>query len=164
MDAVVQEAFRYSAWTTKRLIAASRGLSTEQLASPARGFGSIIATLNHVVLSDAAYVATLSGARPEWAKAGDETDDLDQLESRVDETARLWEQFLAEPLDAERLLLLDAGTYECSASVVVVQAIHHANAHREQVRAALGELGVKPPDLQPWEYGLASGRARWLRD
>ncbi|MCK6460104.1 MAG: hypothetical protein L6Q95_09455 [Planctomycetes bacterium] len=60
--------------------------------------------------------------------------------------------------------MLDAEAYECSASVVVAQALHHAYAHREQIRAGLKDLGVKPPDLQPWDYALETGRARWRRE
>lgn len=162
MNGTLREAFRHGAWATKALIAACRGLSPEQLRRPARGFGSILATLNHVVLSDAAYATTLTGVRPAWADRGD-TDDLDEIEARADETARHWERLLAEPLDAERLLVLDAGAYECHASVVVAQALHHASAHREQIRAGLKDLGVRSPDLQPWEYALATGRARRRR-
>ena len=164
MNEILHEAFRYSAWATKTLIATCRDLSIEQLRRPARGFGSILATLNHVVLLDAGYVATLTGVCPAWAPDGNETDDLDQVEARVDETARLWEQLLAEPVDAERLLLLDEGEYECHAAVVVAQALHHANAHREQIRAGIIDLEVKPPDVQPWEYALDTGRARWRRE
>ncbi|MHC4408503.1 MAG: DinB family protein [Planctomycetota bacterium] len=162
MNEILQEAFRYSAWATKQLIAVCRDLPVEQLNRPARGFGSLLATLNHVVVSDAHYVAIFTGVGPAWATGGRETDDLEQLEARVEEVARSWEQLLAEPVDAERLILLDEGTYECHASVVVAQALHHANAHREQVRAGLKDLGVKPPDVQPWEYALATGRARWV--
>jgi uncharacterized damage-inducible protein DinB len=164
MNESLHEAFRYSAWATKTLIAACRSLSAEQLERPARGFGSILATLNHVVRWDADYLETLTGVRPAWVSDGNETDDLDQLEARVDETARLWDRFLAEPVDAERLLSLDNGEYECHASVVVVQALHHANAHREQIRAGLKDLEVQPPDVQPWEYALATGRAHWRRE
>jgi uncharacterized damage-inducible protein DinB len=164
MNEVLHEAFRYSAWATKALIAACRDLSVEQLKRPARGYGSILATLNHVVLSDADYLATLTGVCPAWATGGNETDDLDQVEARVDETARLWEDFLAQPVDAERVLVLDEGTYECHAAVVVAQALHHANAHREQIRAGLRELDVQTPDVQPWEYALATGRAHWRRE
>ncbi len=163
MNDTLREAFRHSAWATRTLIAACRSLSPEQLQRPARGFGSILATLNHVVLADAEYAATLVGVRPAWAAHGD-SGDLDQIEARAKETARLWEQLLAEPLDPERLLVLDAEAYECSASVVVAQALHHAYAHREQIRAGLKDLGVKPPDLQPWEYALETGRARWRRE
>jgi uncharacterized damage-inducible protein DinB len=164
MNETLHEAFRYSAWASKTLIAACRGLSVEQLECPGRGFGSILATLNHVVRSDADYVATLTGVCPAWVTDGNEIKDLDQIEARVDETARLWEQFLAEPVDAERTLSLDNGEYECHASVVVAQAIHHADAHREQIRAGLRALEMKPPDVQPWEYALATERARWRRE
>jgi uncharacterized damage-inducible protein DinB len=164
MNEILHEAFRHGAWATKTLIATCRDLSTEQLKCPSRGFGSILATLNHVVLSDAGYAAILTGVRPAWASDGNETDDLDQLEARVDETARLWEQFPDEPVDAERLLILDAGEYECYAAVVVAQALHHANAHREQIRAGLAVLGVRPPDLQPWAYAVETGSAHWRTD
>jgi uncharacterized damage-inducible protein DinB len=163
MNETLHEAFRHSTWATKALIAACRGLSAEQLRRHARGFGSILATLNHVVLSDAGYAAILLGVRPAWASDGNETDELDQLEARVDETARLWERLLAGPLDAERLLLLDGGAYECRASLVVAQALHHGSAHREQIRAGLADLGVRAPDLQPWAYADSTGRARWIR-
>ena len=164
MNATLHEAFRHSAWATKTLIAACRDLSLEQRKRPARGFGSILATLNHVVLSDAGYAAILTGVRPAWATDGNETDELDQVEARVDETARLWEQLLAEPLDAERLLMLEEGEYECYAAVVVAQALHHANAHREQIRAGLADVGVQPPDVQPWAYADETGRAHWRRE
>jgi uncharacterized damage-inducible protein DinB len=162
MNETLREAFRHSAWATRALIAACRGLSDEQLRRPARGFGSLLATLNHVVLSDAGYAAILTGVRPAWAADGNDTGDLDEIGARVDETAHLWERLLAEPFDAERLLVLDAGTYECRASLVVVQALQHASAHREQVRAGLAELGVKPPDLQPWAFADATGRSRQI--
>jgi uncharacterized damage-inducible protein DinB len=164
MNEIVGEVFRHGVWATKTLIATCRDLSIEPLKRPVRGFGSILATLNHVVLSDAGYAASLTGVRPAWATDGNETDDLDQLEARAEETARLWEQLLGEPLDAERLLILDAGEYECYAAVVVAQALHHAGAHREQIRAGLADLGVQPPDLQPWAYAVETGRAHWRRE
>jgi uncharacterized damage-inducible protein DinB len=158
------EAFRHGAWASKTLIAVSRRLSAEQLAHPVRGFGSILATLNHVVLSDAGYAAILTGVRPPWARDGNDTDDLDLLEARVEETARLWEKFLSDPLDAERTLVLENGDYTCPASIVVAQALHHGAAHREQVRSAVKDSGIEPPDLQPWAYADETGRSRWRRE
>jgi uncharacterized damage-inducible protein DinB len=164
MNEAMREAFRHSAWATRTLIAACRHLTVEQRERPARGFGSIVATLNHVVLSDAGYAAILTGVRPGWAADGNATDDLDRIGARVDETERLWERLAAAPFDADRVLTLDAGTYECPASVVLAQALQHASAHREQIRAGIAELGVEAPDLQPWAYADATGRSRWLRE
>jgi uncharacterized damage-inducible protein DinB len=163
MDEFLREAFRHAAWGTRTLIAACRPLCSEHRARRVCGIGGVVATLNHVVLADAGYAAILGGANPAWAAAGETTDDLDLLETRAAETARVWEGVLAGPLDAKRRLLLDDGTYECPASVVVAQALHHGAAHREQVRAGLAGLGVKPPDLQPWAWADETGLARWLR-
>ena len=163
MNEVVTDAFRHSAWATRVLIDACRTLTAEQLTRPGRAFGSVLATFDHVVSSDADYAAQLGAKLPEWARRGNASADLDQIAARAAETASLWEQVLRSPVDAERLLLLDSGTYEVHAGVVVAQALHHANVHREQIRASLKEMGVPRPDLQPWAYADASGRSRWLR-
>jgi uncharacterized damage-inducible protein DinB len=163
MSDVLVDALRHSAWSMKKLIAACEGLSVEDLTRPRAGFGSILATLNHLVLSHAGYVASLGGGRALWATAGGETDDLRELAARVEETGGRWERLLADPLDGERLVYLDEGAYETHASVVVVQALHHVAAHGEQVRAALKVLGLEPPDVQPWELADTTGRSRWLR-
>ena len=160
MNDILIEVFRYHAWASKTLIACCRELSDEQLDSPASGFGSIIATLSHTVRCDANYVAMLTGTPVPAPTAGDAADDLDQLEDLVNETARRWEQFLTDDVDGERMLSLDGGHYECHATVVVAQAVHHGDAHREQVRAGLQALGVELPAVQPWGYALATGRAR----
>lgn len=161
MHDTLREMFRHNAWATKAVISACGGLSAEQLKRPARGFGSILATLNHVVLSDAGYAAILVGDAPGWVTGPSDTQDLALLAARVDETARRWDRLLSQPFDAAQTLVLDQGEYQCAAAVVLVQAIHHANAHREQVRAGLKELGLSPPDVQAWAYALAGGQARW---
>lgn len=161
MNEVLLDAFRHNSWATQQLIAACRGLSQEQLTAFATaGFGDILATFNHIILSDAGYLRRLSGLAPAWLLDRQASADLDQLEAWVEETARNWEQFLAGPIDAERLILLDEGTYEAHAGVLIAQALHHGNAHREQICAILTGLGVEPPDIQGWAYGEAVGRGR----
>jgi uncharacterized damage-inducible protein DinB len=51
---------------------------------------------------------------------------------------------------------------EVRAGVIVAQALHHGNAHREQICAILTSLGIEPPDIQPWECAWATGRI-WER-
>ncbi len=161
MNEALLDAFRHNSWATRQLIAACRGLSGEQLASPATGsFGGILATLNHVILADANYLRRLSGRAPSWAVNRDQSADLDQLEARVDETERNWERFLAEPIATERVLILDEGKYEAYPGVLIAQAFHHGNAHREQICAILTGFGLEPPDVQAWAYAEATGRGR----
>jgi uncharacterized damage-inducible protein DinB len=163
MNAILIEAFRHKRWVVKTLIAACKDRSVDELARPGARFGSILATLNHLVLADAGYVASLGGSRADWASNDNETNDLRELAARAEETGTRWEQFLQKPVDGEHLAFLDDGAYETHAAVVVVQAQHHVSAHGEQVCACLKAMGVAPPDIQPWELADATGRSRWLR-
>lgn len=72
-------------------------------------------------------------------------------------------KFLRDPVDGERIVILDEGAYETRAAVVVVQALHHVSVHGEQVCAGLTSLGREPPDVQPWALADETGRSRWLR-
>jgi uncharacterized damage-inducible protein DinB len=161
MNEALLDAFRHNSWATRQLLAACRNLSQEQLTSPGTGsFGNIIDTFNHIIMSDAGYLGRLSGSAPPWVMNREESTDLNQLEARVEETERIWEQFLSEPIDAERVLILDQGAYEAHAGVLIAQALHHGNAHREQICAILTGFGVEPPDIQAWAYADATGRGR----
>jgi uncharacterized damage-inducible protein DinB len=162
MKEIVLEAFRHNAWATKQLLAACRGLPQEQLSSPGTAAGTergILAIFNHIIQADRGYVSR-RGERPDWVDNEEDTADLDELERRAGENAEVWERFLAQPLDATKLIILDQGAYEAEQSVLVVQALHHGNAHREQISAILTGLGIEPPDLQAWSYAQATGHAR----
>ncbi len=162
MNELLLEGFRHHAWANRELLAASRGLTREQLTSPGTAVGTergILAIFNHIIRSDRGY-SSRRGDRPDWVENGEDTDDLDELERRADENAQVWDRFLSEPIDATKLIILDQGAYEAEQSVLVLQALHHGNVHREQISAILTGLGFEPPDLQAWSYAEATGHAR----
>jgi uncharacterized damage-inducible protein DinB len=161
MNDALLDAFRHNSWATSQLIAACRGLSAQQLNAPAAGsFGSIAATFNHIILADARYLWRLSGSAPEWAMADTDAASLDDFDARASESAQNWERFLADPIDTERLIILDEGRYETYPGVLLAQALHHGSAHREQICAILTSYGIEPPDVQVWAYADATGRER----
>jgi uncharacterized damage-inducible protein DinB len=162
MKEILLEGFRHNAWANKQLLAACRGLPHEQLTLAGTAAGTdrgILAIFNHIIQSDRGY-ASRRGDRPDWVENGEGTADLDELERRADENAEVWERFFSQPLDATKLIILDQGAYEAEQSVLVVQALHHGNAHREQISAVLTGLGTEPPDIQAWAYAEATGHAR----
>jgi uncharacterized damage-inducible protein DinB len=162
MKEILLEAFRHHAWANKQLLAACRGLPHQQLTVPGTAAGTdrgILAILNHIIQSDRGYVSR-RGERPVWVESEEDTADLDELEPRADENAEVWESLLSQPLEATKLIILDQGAYEAEQSVLVVQALHHGNAHREQICAVLTGLGIEPPDIQAWAYAEAMGHAR----
>jgi uncharacterized damage-inducible protein DinB len=161
MDELLLEAFRHHAWATKRLLNFCRRLSADQLTATAPGtYGTIIATLNHLIYADVNYLPRPKITRPEWSGEERMITDLGRLEAMVDETAVLWERYLADPLDARYVLSLDGGAYEAESFVPVVQALHHGSAHREQICSIITALGIEPPDVQVWAYAEATGHAR----
>lgn len=162
MDELLLEAFRHNTWATKQLLAYCRNLSPDQLnATPPGTYGTIIEVLNHIIYSNAGYLPRIKVTRPEWLNEERSlVNDFDVLDARVDETARLWEVYLADPLDAQQVLSLDHGAYEAESFVPIAQALHHGNAHREQICAIITALGMQPPDLQVWTYAEATGHAR----
>ncbi len=161
MNEALLDAFRHNNWANTRLIAACRGLSAQQLSAPAAAsFGSVLATFNHIILADARYLWRLSGSAPDWAVKDTDAGSLDEFDARVTETARNWEHFLSQPIDAERVLILDEGKYETYPGVLLAQALHHGSAHREQICAILTTYGLEAPDIQAWAYADATGRGR----
>ena len=160
MNGALLEAFRHNSWATRQLLAFCRDLSEEQLAASATGtYGSIRATFNHIVLSEGRYLRRLAGDAPAWVDHADEAelDELDELAAWTEEAGQRWARFLSEPVDAERVVVVDDGALEVRAGVIVAQALHHGNAHREQICAVLTTLGVEPPDIQPWGVRVGDG-------
>jgi uncharacterized damage-inducible protein DinB len=162
VNGALLEAFRHNSWATRQLLAVCRDLSEEQLAASATGtYGSIRATFNHLILSDGRYLRRLAGGSPGWVDRPEDAD-LDELAVWAEEAGQRWERLLSEPVDTERVVVVDDGALEVRAGVIVAQALHHGNAHREQICAILTSRGIEPPDIQPWEYAWATGRI-WER-
>jgi uncharacterized damage-inducible protein DinB len=168
VNGALLEAFRHDGWATKQILEFCRGLPAERLTAPGIGtYAGILETFNHMILSDARYLRRLAGSGPPWVDSDGGSDpgdvdpasvDIDELHSRVEQTEKLWGELLSEPLDAERVIILDQGAYQAHAGVLVAQALHHGNAHREQICAILTGAGMEPPDVQAWAYADATGR------
>jgi uncharacterized damage-inducible protein DinB len=136
-------------------------LGGQQAASATGTYGSIRATFSHLVLSDGRYLRRLAGGAPAWVDRPEDAV-LDELAAWAEEAGQLWERLLSEPVDPERVVVVDDGALEVRAGIIVAQALHHGNAHREQICAILTSQGIEPPDIQPWEYSWATGRI-WER-
>lgn len=164
MNGVLLDSFRHNSWATKRLLAFCRGLSDQQLQSPDPAIGTtrdIKALFDHIVLAEGSYLRRLAGHAPSWVER-EESDGLAELERWVDDLAERWETYLAQPVDAEQVYVIDDGAEEVHAGIFIAQVLHHGSVHREQISAIVTGLGIEPPDIQPWEYAWASGRI-WQR-
>ncbi|OGO33478.1 MAG: hypothetical protein A2Z16_16115 [Chloroflexi bacterium RBG_16_54_18] len=151
--------FEHNNWANERIISACQELSVEQLdVTPASAtVGSIREALLHLVAAQAGYLRLLT--RP--------------LEERLEPYPYPpFEQLsqLAQNSGAALLALVqdEAGLagigkiqtrnqYLVEPWVVLLQVINHATEHREQVKSMLSALGITPPEIDAWDFGLFTG-------
>lgn len=144
---------RYNCWQNKAVIAAAETLDDAALRLD-RGafFGSILATLNHLLWADRLWMARLDGwKRPEGGIA--ESPDLyptlaawkaDRM--RVDQKLVLWARGL-RPAQLRGTMTWNSGSlgreFSKPIETCVLHMFNHQTHHRGQVHAMLTAAGVK---------------------
>jgi uncharacterized damage-inducible protein DinB len=159
MTSLLDDALAHHIWATERLIDACAALTSEQLVASTPGtYGPIIATLAHLVSSDAWY---LSFFHEQPAPIDEEAKvTLADLRAAIAANGAVWSDILAGDPDPEADLVErgDGGEFHQPAGLRMAQAIHHGTDHRSQVCTALTSLGIEPPEIDLWAYGDATGR------
>jgi uncharacterized damage-inducible protein DinB len=163
VDSPLAEPLRHNVWATRQLLDAARTLTPEQLAATVPGsFGSVLATLQHIIAAEGFYQFILTGQWPAWRWPADQPPDLAALERAAQACAAFWEEFLGRPYDPERRLVFpdprDPEVHNVALGVILAQVLDHGTDHRSQVSTILSAIGVTPPRLDGWAYGRARGR------
>lgn len=146
---------RYNCWQNKSLYDAASALSDdERKAKRGAFFGSIHATLNHLLWGDQIWMSRLAGTpRPKAESIPDSTvqfEDWDALKhERVtfDQVMSDWtEGITPEALAGDLTWYSGATGRELTKPrwVCVIHLFNHATHHRGQVHCLLTQLGCKP--------------------
>ena len=157
---VLEDAFSHHVWATLRLLDTCAMLNTHQLETAAPGtFGSIIATLRHLVAADSSYLSTLTQAlAPNIGGTGMSVPDLrEQMERNGD----AWSSLLGRDLDPDAVVVRhreDGSQSRAPVGIRLAQALHHGTVHRSQVCTALTTIGVEPPAIDVWDFAEYQGR------
>ncbi|MGH2604460.1 MAG: DinB family protein, partial [Dehalococcoidia bacterium] len=129
-------------------------------------YGTIHATLHHIVGAEHGYLFALTGHRPPIEEIGggrrmtlDWLAPLDELRERARSNAERIELVLAGDFDARRVITRPRGD-KATAGVIVSQFIHHGSDHRAHIGTILGAHGLEPPDLDVWAYGTSIGEVK----
>jgi uncharacterized damage-inducible protein DinB len=159
--ALFEDAFAHHVWATTRLIDACLALNTKQLATAVPGtYGSILETMRHLVEGDSDYLSIMTGDRTHVI--GTEHMDLPELRVVMENDRALWSELLAHDLDPNAMVKeIDADDgfeRDATTGIRLAQALHHGTDHRSQICTALTALGVEPPGIDAWTYGLQAGR------
>jgi uncharacterized damage-inducible protein DinB len=157
---VVRAMLAHHLWATAGLIEHLSGLPRARLDEAIPGtYGSILATLTHLVDADRRYLLRLEDPSPPPYE--DRTGiELDTLREDVRARGAEWDRML-DRLDRGVLRAAIRGKDDYpdtdeAEGLLLVQAVHHGNDHRTQICSTLGALGLDVPELDGWEY--------WARD
>jgi uncharacterized damage-inducible protein DinB len=157
---ILADAFAHHAWATIRLIDACLPLTADQLATTVPGtYGTILATVRHLVGGDAGYLFVLTDGRV--ADVDESTMSLDDLRTAEVTFGAAWAALVAQDLDADETLirLHDDGSKSLApVGIRLAQALHHGSDHRSQVCTALTSLGIEPPAIDVWDFASTQGR------
>jgi uncharacterized damage-inducible protein DinB len=152
--------FRQNEWANLRLIDACRALTDEQLDATVEGvYGSIRATLQHIVSSETGYAIRLGPDSIPKLKWDDPWPGFDRLAELAKLTGRAFVEVSGSVTD-EPIRVGTKQQYDVEPVVLLTQMFNHGTEHRSQVATILTTLGIEPPELSGWEWGLASDRMR----
>jgi uncharacterized damage-inducible protein DinB len=161
MESSLAVAFRHNSWANLRLLEFLASIDEAHLSAGGEAvYGSVLSTLQHAVGSEGFYYSSFGAELPGWGQPDDVPATLEQINFWAADMATRWEELLSRPIDAETWLeqkRADGSIRRMQAGVVLAQALHHSNVHREQVSHILTVLGVEVPDISGWRFGYDSG-------
>ena len=155
----LEKMFEHNHWANLQIIQACLALSDEQLdAEPTSAtYGSIRSTLSHFVTAQLNYLRMLTLTVEERNQTDTSDLPLDELEKSAIYTGEAFIAFAKDTsiFDGVKIQQPDGAIVE--PWVIIVQAINHADEHREQIKSMITALDVVPPRLDSWQFAKVSG-------
>lgn len=147
--------YRHQRWSNLTLIDFLATLTDEQLRYAGPGvYGDALATIRHVVSSDADYVRIIPDAPdvPQIEQEGpfEGWEELRRVADAADSALIAYVDGLTE--DAFFIDFDDGIAFDLATSFLLAQIIHHATEHRSQIRTVLSSHGVEPPEISVWAW------------
>lgn len=147
--------YRHHRWANLTLIDFLRGLPADQLALEVAGtYGNSLATIRHIVSSDADYVRIIPDA-PDVPQIDDqgEFEGWDELRRVAEAAGDALVSYVDGRTDDAFFVDIDDGeAFDLSTSILLNQVIHHASDHRTQIATTLSAHGIEVPSLSTWSW------------
>jgi uncharacterized damage-inducible protein DinB len=160
-SSLMEAAFAHHVWATTRVIDACLGLSVEELETSVPGTrGPMLETLRHLVLSDAFDLFVLTGDRA--FDIDDEHVSLAEARVIMERNGSGWAAYISRSPDPDEMVheVDETDGFQRWAPVGfrLAGALEHGTDHRSQVCTALTTLGVDPPRIHVFDFGLDAGQ------
>ena len=160
MQNLITDFYRQNEWANLAILDHCRSLTDAQLddTSVEGVYGSVRATLMHIISAEGAYAFRLGDETVERHMNEDPWPGFDRLSELAQAAAAsLTAHALALPGDP---VLSRDGTDLIDREVILVQMFHHSTHHRAEICTLLTQIGVEPLDLSAWSWGPVDGRIK----
>ena len=154
-------AFAHHVWATLRVIDACLDLRAEQLETNAAGTrGPILETVRHLVANDGFDLFVLTGDRADIVDL--ERLSLSEMRGVVERTGSGWTGLIAGSLDPDAVVRevdeQDGFQRWAPVGFRLAGTLEHGTDHRSQICTALTTIGVEPPKISVFDFGVEAGR------
>ncbi len=148
------ELIRYNNWANAQVLAACQKLNKEQLAASAPGaYGSIHATLGHMIAAEADYINRLTGKGPQPPFRWEDEPALEDIFAfskivavdLLDAVQRTPPEHIVHEEE-------NGNTIDYKASLLFIQVINHGIEHRTNITTILSGMGLPAPEVDGWGY------------
>jgi uncharacterized damage-inducible protein DinB len=144
-------------WATLGLLDRCATLTPAELELTTPGtYGSIHATLAHLVAADRRYLCGITGEeRVSWRP--DDPPPVAELRAEAERQRAGWPRVLDRIDEVDCTMPEIPGAYpriEHAVGLFLLQAIHHGENHRTEVCSILGAHGLEVPEFSGWDYVL----------
>ena len=146
--------FSHHLWANLRLLEQCAELTAEQLEATISGaFGSIHATLQHIVRAEQSYFSRISTGQQYHHPEDAPSMTIAEMVAAIRMTGIGLIEWGPKVQASDTVTIDWEGIlYEVPKAIILTQVINHATEHRAQIMAILTQLGIEPPDLQGWTY------------
>ena len=144
--------FEHNNWANAKIIEACLALSNEQLDTEPQSAvkGNIRTTLTHFVTAQRSYLSALTLPPGQGSITQLALNDLKESAQKSGEGLLALAKSEQEPLQDLTHIRDD---FKVEPWMIMVQAIHHAAEHREQIKSMLSALEITPPEIDGWDFG-----------
>ena len=153
-DTMLAEFVHYNNWANRQVLDACQKLSEGQLAVAMSGaYGTVRDTLEHIIRSEAGYVALLTGTRPDPPFKWEARPGVDEMTAYAAQVGQALEDAAYRLAPTDHVYQEWQGRkvhYEALA--VFIQIVNHGIEHRTNITTILSHEQQPRPDVDGWGY------------
>jgi uncharacterized damage-inducible protein DinB len=151
---MMTEFILYNNWANQQVLQTCQNLSEEQLTAVIPGaYGTIRATLEHIIQGEMFYVQLLAGSCPPPLFKWEDQPSLTEMTTYATQIGNLLLDLAQRVHPTDLILEEDGGKqFRYQAMAVFIQIINHGVEHRTNITTILNAGLMTPPDVDGWAY------------